>query len=1132
MKKLLRILTAGVFSMFAFAVSDAQIVDIVDFAGTSGTPALGSSTYAANESIYTDAEIGSNNFTTTGSAIERIGFTVATVGSNTTFSNVSIYMKDVPITTTTLASGTYSLTGYTLVYNGAATFAATGFSDIILQTPYVRASGTNLQVLIIRADGLAHTSYVWNCARGNSTDANLTTTRRYNSTSAPVAGSTTLTASNFRQAIRLKHIYANDAGVNAIYTLGKLPLSYAWAQTISASITNFGQNTLTNFNVTLDITGANFYNNSQIVSSLAPGASTVVTFPAANLFSTGTNNVSVTLPFDDNLSNNVKTMTQDVNANTWSYAYGPTPSGGVGFTGGTGDFVARFNTNTTTFLTQVSVNFSAGGQPFKIGIWNANGTNGTPGTLVWESTVQTSTSGLYVMPVVPAQSIIAGDFYVGVRQTGTTNVSFAYQTETPIRSSNFYYASPTGSTTWVDFAPNSPFRFMIEPKLILPDDASLSALILNSGTTNSCANNVAPIVKAVVTNTGANAIQPNAATVTYQVSGANSYVASGTNLNTITTGASDTVYFTNIPAFLPGANYDTAYVVLANDAEPANDTLKVTRNITPVNTNYPIEESYESTPYTIGQLTQLAGTGTWVVQTTPYKNGSLSDSLRAHSGSRFALFDCFSFATGTSARIYSTSCIAVPPTGVNPCNNPGLSFWMSHDNNSTLLDSLYISVSVNGSTWTRLGGYRRYNATFTAPGWKKEIIDLTPYAGQTIQIGFEAIGKLGNAIGLDDINIGPMAIQRVNLATNASNSINLQSACVDQGWTYYVDPVLPNDYLIAIEWDPNNVNANTAAKAVAIPKIQVDATNFSVVDIPNQNATYSMKRYWNVDVFSVPLTAPVNLRFFYDSSEINQVTAAVDNFITTNGGNVEPPVWFKTVSGNFLPSLSSMDAIGVFNAMPLTNANVSNNKIGGVTYAQFNGITSFSGGTYAAGVGNNTPLPITLSSIEATSLGSKNLISWSMNTDPNTDHFILEKGNSGTEFTTLEKITVTNNINYSAYDYNPRIGVNYYRLMYVDRSGSKSYSKVVSVRNDNLATVSVFPNPIKDMVNIRIVSDNSQSAIINILDVTGKMLMETSEYLTQGQNTVSLSAAQLVPGTYTVKVVMNEKTVVEKFVKR
>lgn len=1114
----------GFTAVLCFTTGNAQTIDITANAGTSATPALGTSNYVVNESIYTETEVGAANFTTAGSAITHVGLSPNTVGANTTFNNVSIYMKDVPSTTTTFTAGTYSTAGYTLVFSGSATISATGFTDILLTTPYIRTTGNNLQVMITRADNVTHSSYIWNCANGNNTSSAINTTRRYNGATA-LSGTTNLAVSTFRQAIRLKHLYDNDAGVNLIYTLTKLPIPNAAQQSISALITNYGANTLTNVPVTLTITGANSYSQSVSVASLASGATTTVIFPATNFTSTGTNNVTVSVASDDYASNNAKTLSQLASANTWSYSDAAAATGGVGFTGATGDFVAKFNTSIATFLTQVSVNFSAGGQPFKIGIWDATGPGGAPGTLLWESASNTSTAGVYIMPISPAVALAAGNFFIGVRQIATANVSFSYQTESPIRPSTFYYASPTGSSAWNDFAPANPFRFMIEPKLMLPADAGISQLAINGASSLGCSG-VAQSVSATVSNTGANAIAPGAATVNLKIGGANTYTATAANSTTIAAGGSEVVTFSNITFNNPGTNFDTAYVVLSGDQEPANDTFRRTHQTQPTTVSIPVTESYESTPYLLGNVQQLAGTGNWTLQAGSATNVDLAAPLPPHSGGNFILFNAYNYTTMTASRLYG-NCITIPALG-STCTNPYLGFWMGHDNSyPTGADSLYVAISNDGGgTWIRVAGYGRYNSQYNVPGWAKETIDLSGYAGQTILIGFDAISRFGNIVAVDDIMIGSQAVQQVSLAGASSSNVNLQLTCDDGGWSYYADPLVPNENVLAINWDPGNTNANTAAKAAATPTITLDANAYSAENTATQKATYTMKRYWNVNIGSNTLTAPVNIRFFYDSLEVTAVNNAVSGFLGANGGTAASPTWFKTISGAFAPSPAQVTVDGVTNAIPLINVNTTNARINGIPYAQFNGITSFSGGTFAGGVGANTPLPLSGMEISAKAMGSRNMVSWTLNNAVETSYFWLEKSTDGKHFIQLQKVAAHNSKaqpDYTAYDEAPGKGTSYYRVKLVALSGNNYYSNVVSLKTEGNAALSVFPNPTKDIVHVNIFSNEAQVAIMTLTDNVGKVIYRAESELSKGDQTITIPVSGYAAGSYLLKVSMGNE---------
>jgi Secretion system C-terminal sorting domain/CARDB len=1140
MRKFLPLITG----LFLFAGTKAQTVAITTNPGTSGNIVIAGSNYHVSEMIYLDSEIGAANFTTAGAGISHIDFSCNAIGTGSTTvaaPNFKIYLKDVPAATTTLATGVYSTTGYTLVYSGAYSYPAAGFQGVDLTTPYVRAPGTNLQVLIERTDNVVHTGNVFNASTGNTVAGTAAvTSRRYNAAAAPVSGTTSLTQTNFRPAIQLKRVVANDAGVVMLYTLGKLPIPNGAPRTDSCNVTNQGTNTLININVTLTITGANSFTNTQIIPSLAPGASANVVFAPYTPTVEGNNTYTVSVPSDDNNSNNSQSITQVINKNTWSYAYGTIAAGGVGFNGATGDFVAKFNTNVATSISQVTVNFSAGGQPYQIGIWDATGAGGTPGANLYTTPSQTSAAGVNVIPVSPAVSIPAGNFYVGVKQTGTVNVSFSYQTETPIRAQTFYFTSPGGGTTWTDFAPANSFRFMIEPKLILPVDASVTNISIPS--TVTCQGSF-ETVTVRLNNPGANAIAPGAASVTLKIRGANNYTATVGNTTTIASGAFETLSFAGINLTNGGQNFDTAYVTITGDGDKANDTTKVSYlSASTLNLVTPKTEDAEASLPVVAYVAGLINANAWAIQTGNYSNADQTNPLVPHGGTKFFIFDSYNAATGTTSRLFSNCIQVLNNIASNNCA-PKLSFWMSHDNTGgtglNSLDSLYISISSNqGATWTRLPiGYQRHDASLTlnaAPIWRKETIDLSAYAGQFIQIGFEGVSKFGNAFGLDDIVIGYEGQTNASLSTTANNTIALIKKCTALNWTYYVDPADANKTLFAVEWDPARSGANTAAMANAIPRIQLNPTYFSAEDIPSKRATYTMKRYWDIDLNGSALTGPVNVRFFFDPAEKAAVDAAATAFATANAGVVEPPTWFKTISGAFAGDVAHVTPDAVLNAIALTDANSVNAvTFNSVLYAEFNGITSFSGGTYATGVGPNTPIPVDLLYFNATRNGAANTLAWATAQEINSSKFVVERSSNGGAYTPIGDIAAagnsTNTRTYSFIDIAPVRGINLYRLRIVDKDNQFRMSWIRQVRNEGLANVSVYPNPVQDKLTVNIQADKAVAGQVIITDVNGKAVYNKAVNMIQGENIIPVDAAALQAGTYFIKVLLEGDMIVRKF---
>jgi Secretion system C-terminal sorting domain len=575
MKKIL----LSLFIILYTIVGYCQTVDITTAtAGTTTAASLGLNQYFAAEYIYTDAEIGASNFTSAATALNKIGFNASAIGSGAalTFNNVKIYVKEIGAVDEFPSGSTVYLTaGYTQVFGGASggtvVVSAAGWIEIPI-TPFTRTTANNLQVLIERADAVSHTGFNWRYALGNNVSTAKLSCRRYSSTTVPfVSGTSLFAASAFRAQIRFKHEYPNDASVTQVYTLGKLPIPNSTPHTVSANITNNGTNTLTALPVTLNVTGANSFTNMQTIATLAPGASTAVTFASYSPTVVGADNISVSIPADDDNSNNLKTVVQNVNTNTWSYAIGSTPQGSTG-TLTAGDLAAKFNTSVATAISQVTVNFLSTGLPYKIGIWSATGIGTTP-VLIYETATLTTANGVNVVPILPSVAIPAGDFYVGVRQPTNTNIQFGYQIENPVRTNTFLFVQPPTFATWTDFAPLNTFRFMIEPKLQLPIDANMSAITIPS--TNTCIS-TNETVTAVLSNVGSTPIAPNSAIVTLKITGANPQTLAVQNASNILSGATELITFTGINFSNAGINYDTVYVNLAGDIEKANDTAKTT----------------------------------------------------------------------------------------------------------------------------------------------------------------------------------------------------------------------------------------------------------------------------------------------------------------------------------------------------------------------------------------------------------------------------------------------------------------------------------------------------------------------------------------------------------------------------
>ena len=100
-------------------------------------------------------------------------------------------------------------------------------------------------------------------------------------------------------------------------------------------------------------------------------------------------------------------------------------------------------------------------------------------------------------------------------------------------------------------------------------------------------------------------------------------------------------------------------------------------------------------------------------------------------------------------------------------------------------------------------------------------------------------------------------------------------------------------------------------------------------------------------------------------------------------------------------------------------------------------------------------------------------------------------------------------------DKNTINGINYYRLHSMERDGSSSYSKVVSVNLGVNQCFSIIPNPAKNFATI-IFSKSVDKATIGVYDISGKQVIIQS--LSGSTNSYKINTQSLKSGLYVIKV--------------
>lgn len=182
--------------------------------------------------------------------------------------------------------------------------------------------------------------------------------------------------------------------------------------------------------------------------------------------------------------------------------------------------------------------------------------------------------------------------------------------------------------------------------------------------------------------------------------------------------------------------------------------------------------------------------------------------------------------------------------------------------------------------------------------------------------------------------------------------------------------------------------------------------------------------------------------------------------------------------------------------------------------------------------GTPTPLPVVLKNFSGKNAGLVNNLNWETAEEKNFSHFELQRSADGIHFNSITQVEANRNSTGSHYAYtdaSPFEGINIYRLSMVDRDGQSSLSEVVTltVKGGKGISIQVYPNPVKEELQITIAGKADGQARIQVLDITGKLVRS----VLLNNNAARVDMRNLPSGMYLVKYVDNSHASVTKITK-
>lgn len=187
----------------------------------------------------------------------------------------------------------------------------------------------------------------------------------------------------------------------------------------------------------------------------------------------------------------------------------------------------------------------------------------------------------------------------------------------------------------------------------------------------------------------------------------------------------------------------------------------------------------------------------------------------------------------------------------------------------------------------------------------------------------------------------------------------------------------------------------------------------------------------------------------------------------------------------------------------------------------------------------SSTLPVELLHFEAQrSTATQVDLTWSTSTERNASHFEIERMLEEEEvFTKVGSLAAVGNSasfeSYTFQDLNAYQGWSYYRLKQVDEDGHFEYSEIRAVAAKHLALqVAVFPNPVKDVLKLRLSNLPHQQLSLQIINPLGQIVYRGEGRLGASDLLEIREVAKLIPGNYYLQLAWEQERITLPFIKQ
>ena len=510
-------------------------------------------------------------------------------------------------------------------------------------------------------------------------------------------------------------------------------------------------------------------------------------------------------------------------------------------------------------------------------------------------------------------------------------------------------------------------------------------------------------------------------------------------------------------------------------------------------------------------LADHTGGGRMMVVNADVKSNKVySDKINISCGN--LKYSLFAFVSNISNSAYGTFCDAF-----GGIIKPKLIFTVRDASNGNIITNL-TTPEITSGAWTQ------YGMKFVMPAGISQII---------IEITNAAPGGCGNDLAIDDIQFGlcdPTPTVSVNNTAGCTNGITTFSAALS-------DPTVISGTL-EYQWQVSTDNSTWT-----------DISGANSVDYTiNPVQPSDIGKYYRVIVAAAGSINNVNCRYTSNSFELTAKTLSnaptgIDASpaqttcpgnavnLTVQGGSLGTNAvwrWYRNSCGDTLIGTGNMISV-------LPSATTT-------YYVRAEGdcnITSCAQVTI-----NVIPcviLPVDFLQFSAVQRAHAIDLDWRIITSEQISHFEVERSENGNNFNKIGTVTSSVPQNTAArftyQDADPDVNSNilYYRIKVISKDGVSKYSNILTVRisTQNNGKLKISPNPASSSINISFYSALRGTMELQILDMTGKLVLREQRTVESGQNSITLNQlSRLSEGVYTILIHTSDRWERERIVIR